>query len=253
MAVTLPCPAEHWPLFSRLLDEAMALPDTGYEAWLAALEGDGATLRPWLARVLVPPPPSATGAFLDRPRRRRRTPGSPASTVGPSDPARRLGEGGMGEVWLADRAADGPQRQVALKLPHAFLLGAAARVRFQRERDVVAGLTHPNIAQLLYEAGVSTSNVPYLALEYVDGTPITTWSREKSLPLDQQLALAQEILDALGYAHRRLIVHRDIKPSNILVTAEGQVKLFDFGTLLLGDVSDPGPDAAGGARLATPD
>ncbi len=253
MAVTLPCPAEHWPLFSSLLDEALALPNSGYEAWLDALEGDRATLRPWLARVLAESAAPATGGFLDTPALLADKALQAGDAVGPFRLVRRLGEGGMGEVWLADRAEDGPRRQVALKLPHAFLLSADARTRFQRERDVVAGLAHPNIAQL-YEAGVSSGNVPYLALEYVDGTPITGWCREKFLPLDQRLALAQQILDALGYAHRRLIVHRDIKPSNILVTAEGHVKLLDFGIAkLLGDVSEMGDLTQPATRLATPD
>ncbi len=253
MAVTLPCPAEHWPLFSTLLDEALGLPDNGYEAWLAALEGDRATLRPWLARVLAAAAAPATGGFLDPPAPLADTGFEAGAAVGPFRLVRRLGEGGMGEVWLADRADDGPRRQVALKLPHAFLLSADARTRFRRERDVVAGLAHPNIAQL-HEAGVSSGNVPYLALEYVDGTPITGWCREKSLPLDQRLALAQQILDALGHAHRRLIVHRDIKPSNILVTAEGQVKLLDFGIAkLLGDVSETEGPTQPATRFATPD
>jgi len=253
VAVTLPCPAEHWPLFSSLLDEALSLPDTGYEAWLAALEGESAALRPWLARVLAAAAAPATGGFLDTATLPADTGFEAGSAVGPFRLVRRLGEGGMGEVWLADRAEDGPRRQVALKLPHAFLLGAEARKRFQRERDVVATLTHPNIAQL-YEAGVSSNNIPYLALEYVDGTPITVWCREKSLPLGQRLALAQKVLDALGYAHSRLIVHRDIKPSNILVTVDGQVKLLDFGIAkLLGDAAETGGLTQPAARLATPD
>jgi hypothetical protein len=253
VAVTLPCPAEHWPLFSTLLDEALALPDTAYEAWLTGLEGDHATLRPWLAKVLAESATPATGGFLDKPAMLADAGLEAGDAVGPFRLVRRLGEGGMGEVWLADRAEDGPRRQVALKLPHSFLLGAEAGMRFQRERDVVASLVHPNIAQL-YEAGVSSSNVPYLALEYVDGTPITTWRREEYLSLDERLALAQKVLDALGYAHGRLIVHRDIKPSNILVTAEGQVKLLDFGIAkLLGDVSETGGLTQPAARLATPD
>ena len=253
MAVTLPCPVELWPLFSTLLDEALALPATSHDAWLTTLEGDRATLRPWLARVLAGAAAQATGNFLDTPALLTDASLEAGDAVGPFRLVRRLGEGGMGEVWLADRAEDGPQRQVALKLPHAFLLGAEARMRFQRERDVVAGLAHPNIAQL-YEAGVSSSNVPYLALEYVDGTPITDWCRERSLPIGQRVALAEDILDALGYAHRRLIVHRDIKPSNILVTPDGQVKLLDFGIAkLLGDPTENGGLTQPAARLATPD
>ena len=252
--MTLPCPAEHWPLFSSLLDEALGLPDTGYEAWLAALEGESAGLRPALARVLAAAAAPATGGFLDKPALVVAEVGFEAGVaVGPFRLLRRLGEGGMGEVWLADRAEDGPRRRVALKLPHAFLLGPEARMRFQRERDVVAGLTHPNIAQL-YEAGVSSDSVPYLALECVDGTPITAWCREQSLALDGRLALAEKVLEALGYAHSRLIVHRDIKPSNILVTADGQVKLLDFGIAkLLGDAAETGGLTQPAARMATPD
>ena len=253
MTVTLPCSAERWPLFSRLLDEALSLPETGYDGWLAALEGESATLRPALARVLTAAAGPATGGFLDAPALPPDTGLEAGAAVGPFRLVRRLGEGGMGEVWLADRAEDGPRRQVALKLPHAFLLGAEARTRFQRERDVLATLTHPNIAQL-YEAGVSSDNVPYLALEYVDGTPITLWCRETSLALDGRLALAEKVLEALGHAHGRLIVHRDIKPSNILVTGDGQVKLLDFGIAkLLGDTAEAGGLTQPAARMATPD
>jgi serine/threonine-protein kinase len=253
VAVTLPCPTEHWPLFSTLLDEALALPDARYDAWLAALEGDRATLRPWLARVLAATSAPGTGGFLDRRALPADAGFEAGADVGPFRLVRRLGEGGMGEVWLADRVEDGPRRPVALKLPHAFLLNAAARARFQRERDVVAALVHPNIAQL-YEAGVSADNVPYLALEYVDGTPITAWCQDRFLPIDQRLALVEKILDALGYAHRRLIVHRDIKPSNVLVTADGHVKLLDFGIAkLLGEASEAADLTQPAARLATPD
>lgn len=252
MAVTLPCPAEQWPLFSTLLDEALALPEAAREAWLAALGGERATLRPWLVRVLNDAVGPATKGFLTAP-----LPDdagfAPEEVVGPYRLIRRLGEGGMGEVWLAEPAGEGPRRQVALKLPHAFMLGPAARARFQRERDVVAALAHPNIAQL-YEAGVTTSGHPYLALEYVDGTPVNAWCHARSLDLDERLALVEQVLDALGYAHRRLIVHRDIKPSNVLVTVDGRVKLLDFGIAkLLGEASETSGLTQPAARLATPD
>jgi serine/threonine-protein kinase len=254
VAVTLPCPAEHWPLFSTLLDEALALPEPARGPWLDNLDGDRATLRPWLARVLSGKSAPENERFLAALAPLDDDAGFRAGDViGPYRLTQKLGEGGMGEVWLADRADEGPRRQVALKLPHAFMLGPAARARFQRERDVVAALSHPNIAQL-YEAGVTAAGLPYLALEYVDGTPVTEWCQVQALPLDRRLALVQQILDALGYAHRRLIVHRDIKPSNALVTADGQVKLLDFGIAkLLGEAAETGGLTQPAARLATPD
>jgi serine/threonine-protein kinase len=156
--------------------------------------------------------------------------------VGPYLLEKRLGSGGMGEVWLATRTDGSLNRQIALKLPHIHLFAATVRRRFERERDILAALSHPHIAQL-YDAGVDSAQHPYLAMEWVDGVSIVEHCRTERLPLERRLALFLQVLEAVGYAHRRLVAHRDLKPSNILVTRDGRVKLLDFGIakLLRGD------------------
>jgi serine/threonine-protein kinase len=172
--------------------------------------------------------------------------------VGPYVLERELGRGGMGVVWLAARADGAYERRVALKLPHTHLLTGALRQRFARERDILARLSHPHIAQL-YDAGVAADGQPYLALEQVEGTPITRYCLERSLPIAARLDLAEQVLDAVRYAHARLVVHRDLKPSNILVTPEGQVKLLDFGIAKLLDADDQGELTRIAGRAVTPE
>eukprot|EP01031_Cornospumella_fuschlensis_P015568 gene15568-19033_t len=138
-----------------------------------------------------------------------------------------LGRGGMGDVWLADRADGELKRQVALKLPRVTWGGALAE-RLRRERDILATLAHPHIARL-YDTGVDAEGRPYLALEYVEGQPIDAYCLERGLSLDKRLGLLLQVAAAVAHAHARLVVHRDLKPSNILVTAEGEVRLLDFG------------------------
>ena len=225
--LSLPCPPAQWTRFSALLDAVMDLPEDARAAWLDTLAGEDAALKPWLARVLG----SQAGTHAGFMR-----PGADAfdetleagANVGPYRLECLLGEGGMGAVWRASRQDEGPRREVALKLPHPGLLSAQARARFARERDVLAALCHPHIAQL-YDAGVSVEGRPYLALELVQGKSITDACRESGASLDRRLALVGEVLEALSFAHQRLIVHRDIKPSNVLVTPEGATKLLDFG------------------------
>jgi serine/threonine-protein kinase len=232
----LPCPPQHWSRFSTLLDHAMDLPVPKREAWLNKLRGDDETLRPWLARVLGSGAGVSTGNFLSGARLGAEAPDDfqTGETIGPYRLVSPLGEGGMGRVWRAVRADDGPMREVALKLPHTELIAGPFRARFQRERDVLAALSHPHIAAL-YDAGVSAGGHPYLALELVSGQPITTHCRVEALSLERRVDLMRQVLTALGYAHARLIVHRDIKPNNVLVTEEGQVKLLDFGIAKLLD------------------
>ncbi len=139
---------------------------------------------------------------------------------------RPLGQGGMSSVWLAERADGQLKRQVAIKLPLSAHLSALLAERFSRERDVLAALDHPHIARLI-DAGVAASGQPYLVLEYVAGVPITEHATALALPAKLRLFL--QVLSAVEHAHRHMTVHRDLKPSNILVDAQGQAKLLDFG------------------------
>jgi serine/threonine-protein kinase len=251
----LPCPAELWPSFSALLDQALDLPEGNLMSWLASLGTEHAAVRPWVAKVLAGKA-GATGAdfmqalVIDEPVPSEFFAGRP---IGPYLLQKRLGTGGMGEVWLASRSDGTLNRQVALKLPHTDLLQATLR-RFERERDILARLSHPHIAQL-YDAGVAEPHHPYLAMEWIDGVSITDHCRDQQLSLDGRLTLFLQILEAVGYAHGRLIAHRDLKPSNILVTRDAQVKLLDFGIakLLVGDTEPAATQLTRiGGCLATP-
>ncbi len=228
----LPCPPALWPRFSARLDEMLALPEPEQAPWLAALPEADAELRPGLAAVLAGLT-GAAGNFLSGPPQLSLAPTAPVShhagqQLGPYELLRELGRGGMGVVWLARRSDGAFNREVALKLPHAHLLAGAVRERFDRERDILAALDHPHIARF-FDAGLAADGQPYLALEAVDGQPITAWCREQALPLAARLDLFAQVADAVSHAHGQLIAHRDLKPANVLVGANGQVKLLDFG------------------------
>ena len=140
---------------------------------------------------------------------------------------REIGAGGMANVWLAERADGVPKRQVALKLPRDVATSADAE-RFARERDVLAALVHSNIASL-YDAGVVEPKQPFIAMEYIDGVPITEYCDQHGLTIPERLQLFLQVLAAVEHAHKHLVVHRDLKPSNVFVNAEGKAKLLDFG------------------------
>ncbi len=148
--------------------------------------------------------------------------------IGPYRIERELGEGGMGVVYLATHEDGAFRRTVALKVAREEIASAYLTARFAAERDILARLSHPNIAHL-YDGGLTAGGRPYLVMEYVDGTPITEHCARHALPLRDRLALVQAVCRAADYAHRHLVIHRDLKPSNILVTRDGVVKLLDFG------------------------
>ncbi len=214
-----------WPELSRLLDEALELPEgEARERWLESLGPEHEACKPAL-RELLSTNPGALDTLVGRVVGGGIQPGA---TIGGYRLLRELGSGGMGVVWLAAPPGDGSLPPVALKLPALSLHGPAFLERFARERDILANLEHPHIAGFI-EAGVDPSGQQFLAMEYVEGRPLTAYCDERGLSLEARARLFLQVLDAVQHAHERNVLHRDLKPANILVTAEGHCVLLDFG------------------------
>lgn len=242
---------------SRLLDEALVLPAADREAWLARLppaeQAHAARLRKMLAQHSQETQTgsgnasasgsgsasaSAGGAGLQQlPRLRATEPVALAGErVGPYRLLREIGRGGMGSVWLAERADGAFQRQVALKLPRLSQSAGLAE-RMARESDIGALLEHPHIARL-YDAGLDERGRPFIAMEYVDGQALDIYCAQQALDTRARLRLFVQVVRAVAHAHGRLVIHRDIKPSNVIVSAQGQACLLDFG---IAKMLDAGP------------
>lgn len=157
------------------------------------------------------------------------------TVIGPWRLAHLLGSGGMGEVWLGERSDGVVEHRVAIKRVRSH--GQRFHERLLSERRLLARLEHPNIARFI-DAGVDGSGAPWLAMEYVEGMPITQWCAEHALSVRARLQLFQKVCAAIEHAHRHLIVHRDLKPSNVMVNIEGEPKLLDFGIAKLLDDGD---------------
>ena len=230
-----PTSPAHWRRVAELFDRAVALPPGGQAALLDG-EAD-AGVRAEVERLLAldaEPGPLLATLLLG-------VGGGVGTQVGPYRVVGVLGEGGMGTVLRASRADGAFERDVALKVLHAVGDGR----RFRAERQILARLDHPHIARL-YGGGVTADGRPWLAMELVDGEPLTGHCDRLRLDVPARLALFRQVCAAVHYAHGRLVVHRDLKPSNVLVTAAGEVKLLDFGIakLLDGGVDLTLPGAA---------
>ncbi len=174
--------------------------------------------------------------------------------VGPYRILHELARGGMGAVYLAERADGQFEQRVALKLIKRGMDSDEIHRRFLAERQILARLSHPHIARLL-DGGVSDDGQPYFAMEYVEGIPLTAYCDERRLGIDERLRLFADVCQAVRHAHQNLVIHRDLKPSNILVTVDGEVKLLDFGIAKLVQ-QDSGPGTAltaVGIRAMTPE
>lgn len=201
-------------------------------AWLAALPPQFELLREPLRRLLEVQAGVQTRPFLDAFTSGIEGLTPPATVivgdlVGPYRLLQQLGDGGMGSVWLAERADGTLKRRVALKLPR-MVWARDLSVRMARERDILGSLEHPNIARL-YDAGVDQLGRPFLALEYVEGQRIDEYCDENRLSISARIRLFLQVLDAVDYAHVNLVLHRDLKPGNVLVNQRGEVRLLDFG------------------------
>ncbi|MFQ5572464.1 MAG: serine/threonine protein kinase, partial [Rhodothermales bacterium] len=242
---------EHWPLIDDLFAAALDHPPEERTAFIDRACTGNPALRDELESLLRAY--HASEHYLeaidaDRARALIESVGElvcEEQRIGPYQVVRELGRGGMGAVFLAERADGQFEQQVALKLIKRGMDSDAILRRFLRERQILAHLRHENIARLL-DGGVSDEDRPYFAMEYIDGLPLPDYCDTHRLDVEARLRLFQDVCRAVQYAHRSLIVHRDLKPSNMLVTEDGTVKLLDFGIAKLLD-----PEAQSGATALT--
>jgi eukaryotic-like serine/threonine-protein kinase len=261
---------ERWLEVLRLFDGALELPEEQRAAFVAqAADGDAALAAEVRALLeaeersrnffeanavavheaaldeLVTEPPPDDGAGEAVPRR-----------IGRYRVIAELGRGGWGTVYHAERDTGDFEQRVAIKVLRRGLDTDDVLARFRAEGRILARLDHPGIARLL-DGGATDDGRPFLTMELVDGQPITEYCRQRSLDVAARLRLFLDVARAVEYAHRNLVVHRDLKPSNILVSADGQVKLLDFGIAkLLGDEVGEDPDTPHtrtGLRPMTPE
>lgn len=211
----------------ELLSEALDLPSGEREAWVRRAAGGNSVLE---RRVL---------ALLDAERSYPailKTGGARNDTWEPAAPERvgayritgTIGQGGMGAVYKGARISSNFDQTVAIKIIRPGALSDMLIERFERERQILATLNHPNIARL-YDGGEMEDGAPYMIMEYVDGEPLLGWAERTGASLSERLNLYAALCDAVQFAHQNLIIHRDITPSNVLVSRDGHVKLIDFG------------------------
>ena len=241
-----------WERLQAIFHHAQTLPPEARADYVASECGDDDTLRVQVESMLGADeqwPGELVADALDQVGEAQA--GLDYQTIGPYRLVRRIGVGGMGLVYLAERADGAFDRQVALKVVKKGMDTEEVVSRFQVERQILARLDHPNIAHLL-DGGVTPDGRPYFVMEYVDGTPIDRYCDHQQLTVRERIQLFRTVCDAVHYAHQSLVIHRDLKPSNILVTAEGVAKLLDFGIAKVLDDSQQQHRTRTGRSLLTP-
>jgi serine/threonine protein kinase/tetratricopeptide (TPR) repeat protein len=171
-------------------------------------------------------------AFMEPPDDRDVVARLDGTVIGAWSVRQKIGSGGMGDVYLAERTDGAFEGRAAIKFTRAHLPDMEAARRFRAERQFLASLHHANIVTLL-DGGTTPAGQGYLVMEFIEGAPLTAFCRDRNLPLDARLALLRQVCAAVQYAHQRAIVHRDLKPGNILVTSDGVPKVLDFGVAKL--------------------
>lgn len=214
---------ELWRRAEEVFHQVLDAEPAAREAALQQLCGPDGELRAEVAGLLA----SCDAAEASRPPDPRQTQ-EKALEIGPYRVEKVLGEGGMGKVYLAARADRQFDKKVAIKLIRGSGAPEALLQRFYTERQILAGMEHPNIARLI-DGGVAPDGQPYFVMDYVDGLRLDKYCDEHTLTIRQRLELFRKVCAAVNYAHQHLVVHRDLKPSNILVTEDGEPKLLDFG------------------------
>ncbi|UXI66718.1 serine/threonine-protein kinase [Tahibacter amnicola] len=240
-----------WLRLQWLFDALIDLPPHAREQWLAEQPDDDGLKREALALV------DADGRGSNAITRRFGSAVSELATspahgmqLGPYRLLREIGSGGMGTVFLAERADAEFDRQVAIKLIRGVPTRDAAE-RLRRERQILAHLEHPHIARLL-DGGTTAEGQPYLVMEYIAGEPITHWCSSNQLSISSRLELFRKVCMAVQYAHQRLIIHRDLKPANVLVRKDGEPALLDFGIAKLLDPAASARQEPTAAQWFTP-
>jgi len=253
-----------WRMLEPLLEHALDLPSSERAAYVDAACASDPVLRDDLLALIAADDDS--GAFLERPAAELApelfddleeaadsTAPAAGRRVGAWRLVREIGRGGMGTVYLAERTDGAFHQQAALKTLRRGLDTDDIVARFRAERQILARLEHPNIARLL-DGGATDDGTPYFVMEHVEGERLTDQVRRLGLTLDEALTRFLQVCEAVEHAHRSLVVHRDLKPANILVTAEGRVKLLDFGVARLVDPDDvDGTVTRPADRRLTPD
>lgn len=229
---------------AELFDQALDIPAGQREAWARSAAADDPALLERLLALLRADADDhdPVGAAVRAGMSRLESDAGPlGKRLGPWQVVDIIGEGGMGTVFLAERADREYRKRVAIKLIRGFP-DADRLARMRTERQILADLDHPNIAQLI-DGGSTDDGQPWLAMEYIDGMPIDQWCATRMLSARQRGELMIQVARAVHFAHQHLVIHRDIKPGNVLVTAEGVPKLLDFGIAKLTDAAE-GSDAA---------
>ncbi len=257
-----PINADRWRVLSPYLDEALDIAPDDRGGWLAMIAARDPVLAADLGTLLARYHLVHRSGFLEHAvldSAAAQAPSLAGQIVGAYRLISPIGQGGSGTVWLAERCDGRFEGRAAVKLLNISLVGRAGEERFRREGNILARLTHPQIARLI-DAGVSATGQPYLIIEHIDGQNIDRYCDDRSLSIEGRLSLFLDVVDAVAHAHANLIVHRDIKPANVLVSTDGQVKLLDFGIAKLierdtswGSTTQSSPLTREGGTVLTPE